>query len=96
LKSDLWDSKLYFSDGTHFNGDKFRILDLVEPTHDKNSIVKFKIVNAENIPILLRNIDVKELNIFLTSPQDFKKITFPERKIFYIGETRDIIKIIKP
>ncbi len=94
IKKIFWDKKLFFKDGTNFNGDKFRILDLIKDTHQNNSNESFKVIFEENISELLKYKDIDETVLFLTSDEVDWSAKFKQFKKFYINKTKDIIKII--
>ena len=50
LKQKLWDKELIFSDGTHFDRDKFRMADLIADTHYNNCGITFKLLSLDQLP----------------------------------------------
>jgi len=95
LKQIFWDKGLFFSDGTHFNKDKFRITDIILDTHKSNCDQKFKLLLINQLPLLLKNKRLDETFVFLTSSDGEWRKKIKEFKEFYIGRTKNIIKIIK-
>lgn len=95
LKQKLWDKGLMFSDGTHFDGDKFRINDLVINTNNNNCEVTFKLLSLDRLALLFKKKKLDETFVFLTSGGGGWRAKVKEFKEFYIGRTKNIIKIIK-
>jgi hypothetical protein len=95
LKQKLWDKGLIFSDGTHFNGDKFRTDDLVADTHNSNCGITFKLLSLDQLPSLFKKKRPDEAFVFLTSGDGEWRTKIKEFKEFYIGRTKNIIKIIQ-
>ena len=95
LKQKLWDNGMFFSDGTHFQDDKFRIEDLIEETHKNDHVnVTFKLISFDSLPILLKKSVVDEAFVFLTAGDGEWRKVIKDFKEFYIGETRNVLKII--
>ncbi len=95
LKQKLWDKGLIFSDGTHFYGDKFRMNDLVADTHNNNCGITFKLLSLDQLPLLFKKKRPDESFLFLTSGDGEWRTKVKEFKEFYIGRTKNIIKIIQ-
>ena len=94
IKQKLWDKSMFFVDGTHFDGDKFRINDLMVNTHDNDSNIKYKLVSIECLHLLLKN-QIDEVYAFLINGDgswDKSAIRFNE---FYVNRTKNITKIIE-
>lgn len=97
IKQKLWDKELKFTDGTHFNGDKFRMKDLIDAYHKKPSEITFKLVSFEQINILLVSQKVEEIYIFLTlgiNTNHWRAKTY-NFKEFYIKYSKDILQVIQ-
>jgi len=91
MKQKFWDKGLFFCDGTHFHGDKFRIKDILVCKPD----VSFKLLSIKQMPTLFQNKQIDDVFVFLTvNDMDLSKQT-NEFKKFYIKQTKDIIKIIQ-
>ncbi len=95
LKQKLWDKGLTFSDGTHFDKDKFRIVDLITDTHNDNCGIAFKILSLDQLPAFFKKKRPDEAFVFLTSGDGEWRKKIKEFKEFYIGRTKNIIKIIQ-
>jgi len=95
LKQKLWDKGLIFSDGTHFDKDKFRMDDLVADTHNNNCGIAFKLLSLDQLPSLFKKKRPDETFVFLTSGDGEWRTKVKEFKEFYIGRTKNIIKIIQ-
>jgi len=94
IKQKLWDKSMFFVDGTHFNGDKFRIEDLTASTYDNDSEVKYKLVTMENVPAILKK-QIDEVYAFLTNGDGIWRENIKKFKEFYINRTNNITKIIE-
>ena len=96
IKQLFWDKKLKFVDGSHFDGDKFRIDDLMRTIHNQTSEQNFKIVSNEKLASVLKKQSFDNIFIFLTSGdlKWQKNIKLKKYKEFHINQTKDIIKII--
>ncbi|MFA6608330.1 MAG: hypothetical protein WCT07_00220 [Candidatus Paceibacterota bacterium] len=94
LKQSFLDKGLHFSDGTHFNGDKFRIQDLIVDTYKDSSNVAFKIISEEFLPFLFKKGKLDEVYVFSTLSKVDLQENLKDLKEFYIQHTKDIIKII--
>lgn len=95
IKQKLWDKALIFSDGTHFDRDKFRITDLVADAHENNCGISFKLLSFDQLPLLLKKKQPDETFVFLTSGDGEWRMKLKEFKEFYIDRTKNIIKIIQ-
>ncbi len=95
LKQKLWDKGLIFSDGTHFDRDKFRMSDLIADTHNNNGGITFKLLSLDQLPAFLKKKRPDETFVFLTSGDGEWRTKVKEFKEFYIGRTKNIIKIIQ-
>ena len=95
LKQKLWDKKLHFNDGTHFCEDKFRIDDLVSDLNSYSNFT-FKIINPGELNNLYQRKVVDEWFAFFTEKNDQLIAGFENVNEFYISQTKDITKIIKP
>jgi hypothetical protein len=93
VKQMLYSKDLPFVDGTHFDGDIFRINDLLASVHDNNSNATFKLFLSGNLDLVLSKIKFDEIYSFYT----FNRVEINSKyniKEFYIEQTSDIIKII--
>ena len=95
LKQKLWDKELVFSDGTHFDRDKFRMTDLIVDTHNNNCGITFKLLLLEQLPLFVKKKHIDETFVFLVSGDGEWQKKVKEFKEFYIGRTKNIIKIIQ-
>lgn len=95
LKQKLWDKGLIFSDGTHFDRDKFRISDLIADTHNNNCGITLKLLSLDQLPLFFKKKHPDETFVFLTSGDGEWQTKVKEFKEFYIDRTRNIIKIIQ-
>lgn len=95
LKQRLWDKKLFFADGTHFNGDKFRIVDFIADLHTGFVKECFKLVEFSNMPLLLKRVAIQDIFLFKKSQHLNIRPASSELKAFYIDGVKDIIKIIE-
>jgi hypothetical protein len=93
LKQKIWDKEMTFFDGTHFSGDKFRIDDLVK-AHNQKYNITFKFIHPDQLPLLIKKNVVDESFIFLIDNKDIKT-DLEEFNEFYIGQTKNILKIIQ-
>lgn len=94
IKQKLWDKSMFFVDGTHFDGDRFRIGDLIASTHDNNSNIKYKLVSIENIyPLLTKQIN--EVYVFTINGDYSLKTSANKLNKFYVNRTKNITKIIE-
>lgn len=91
VKREMYDDNIKFSDGTYFNGDRFRINDL-KNDGDKNG-VRVKIIKDEKIDELLNTITIKEYyNLFFDTPL---KLNLKSQEIaVQINDIEEIIEII--
>ena len=94
LKRKLWDQKLEFADGTHFNGDGFRPKDLAAPVLASHHKATFKLVSSEDVPALLKEVSFDDVYVFTISADGWWRGVFAEFKEFYLQNTKDIIKVI--
>lgn len=93
LKQIIWDKGMTFSDGTHFSNDKFRIDDLVG-THNQKHSITFKLIDFNQLPLLIKKNVIDDSYIFLINNKDIKT-DLKEFNEFYIGQTKNILKIIQ-
>lgn len=93
LKQKIWDKGMIFSDGTHFSNDKFRIDDLVSAHNQKHSIT-FKLIDFNQLSLLIQKSVIDDSYIFLINNKDIKA-GLKEFNEFYIGQTKNILKIIQ-
>lgn len=69
IKRNLLDDGTIFTDGTYFNGDKFRIDKLINSSTD----ICIKIINEENLLELVQKHQFREVyNLFINEPIDIK------------------------
>lgn len=95
IKQQLWGKKLYFADGTHFHGDKFRLEDLVESTHDiKANVIKFKLIGAQNLEDVTKSVRFDEVFAFLNAKSSALLELSNIAKTFYIEKTTNILKVL--
>jgi uncharacterized protein YaaW (UPF0174 family) len=94
IKQKLWDKHLIFSDGTNFNGDKFRMNDLLIPTHNNRSKVTFKLITLDRTSDLLKKNRIDESFVFLTPDNRSWNEKSDKFKEFFINRTKDVTKII--
>lgn len=95
IKQKLWDDRFIFCDGTYFNGDKFRIENLVIDTcGDNNCKVTFKFIAFEELSRFFKKIDIDETFLFSISEDKDFTLKTKEIKKFYVKDTKNIIKII--
>jgi len=95
IKQKLWDKGLIFSDGTHFDKDKFRMPDLMADTHSNNCGITFKLISLNQLPDFLKKKPVDETFVFLTSGDGEWRTKVKGFKEFYIDRTKNITKIIQ-
>lgn len=95
LKQKLWDKGMTFSDGTHFDKDKFRIADLIADTHNDDCGISFKLISLEQLSSFLKKKKPDETFVFLTSGDGEWREKIKEFREFYISRTKNIIKIIQ-
>ena len=95
LKQKLWDKGLIFSDGTHFDRDKFRMIDLIADTHNNNCGITFKLLSLNQLPLFFKKKHPDETFVFLTSGDGEWRTKVKEYKEIYISRTKNIIKIIQ-
>lgn len=95
LKQKLWDKGLIFSDGTHFDRDKFRVADLIADTHDNNCGITFKFLSLNQLPLFFKKKHLDETFVFLTSGDGEWRTKIKEFKEFYVDCTKNITKIIQ-
>jgi hypothetical protein len=68
LKQDLYDSGVNFFDGTHFNGDRFRLDELIK-NQINNSDFTLKILHEQKVLPLLEHVKIMEVfQFFIDSP----------------------------
>jgi hypothetical protein len=68
LKQDLFDSGVHFFDGTHFDGDRFRLDELTD-NRINNGTFTLKIVPESETTALLQHIKIKEIfQFFVNNP----------------------------
>ena len=95
LKRKLWDKGLYFTDGTHFKDDNFRMYSLLEKVHiHPNNVIKYKLINEGNLVQVLHEHTFDEVFIFLNTSSLETIITDKYMK-FHLSRTRDILKVIE-
>lgn len=95
LKQKLWDHEMFFSDGTHFRDDKFRIKDLIKKIHkDNHDKATFKLISSVLLPVLLNEGIVDEAFVFLTAGDGEWRKVIKDFKEFYVGDTVNVSKII--
>ncbi|MGA2464245.1 MAG: hypothetical protein ABSH06_07835 [Thermodesulfobacteriota bacterium] len=92
IKRDLIDNGLFFTDGTQFNGDKFRIDHLKQKSSSYNSIV-VKFINEDRFESILKEINYQEIySFYLTAPLS---ISIPVKNIkIQIDQTEQMLKFI--
>jgi hypothetical protein len=98
LKQMLWDQSLFFIDGTHFDGDKYRPEDLTAPLAKSFPKATFRVVSRGGIPALISTVAVQEIYIFTVSADStdrWWRMELPLYKEFYITNSTDIEKIIR-
>jgi hypothetical protein len=93
LKIKLWDKDIIFCDGTHFNGDKFRIEDLIKETHDQDCGATFKIFTDQEITSLMKKKSFGKVFIF-TDKTDSQFLNFGKSNIFYLKKVGDILNLL--
>lgn len=94
LKQKLWDKGLFFADGTHFSGDRFRIVDLISDTHTNHSTATFKLVSLEDLTTLFKKKKIDEVFVFQISHNRKWQNKLIQANEFYVSRTRDILKVI--
>jgi len=96
LKQRLWDKGIRFHDGSHFDGDKFRLDDLLAADLG-NASVTVKVVPSSRLDELVESKQMDEVFEFrladAAAPQDSKAL--PGAKLFYLEQTRDVITLTK-
>lgn len=95
LKQKLWDKGLVFSDGTHFFDDKFRVNDLISNVYSASFRITFKLIFSQQLPILLKEKNIDEVYIFNTTNDQISIKMAGDFREFYVGQTKNIIKIIE-
>jgi hypothetical protein len=95
IKQKLWDAKLFFIDGTNFNGDRFRISDLLSDNYkDHNSNAKFKFLSIVELSDLLKAEELDDIFVFITSG-NIDCVSIENSVGICIENTSDITKIIQ-
>jgi hypothetical protein len=96
IKRNLWDADLFFIDGTNFDGDKFRISDLLKDNYRYDSRFKFKLLSTNELSILLLLGEKRfgDIFVFLTSG-NIDCVSIENSVRFCIENTNDIAKIIQ-
>jgi len=92
LKQDLWDQGIRFNDGTHFDGDRFRLQSIVskEPLNEE---LKVKITKRENIPEVLAAVKFHEVfQFYLETPLDL--VTGRNHVKIQVVETKQILEML--
>ncbi|OPA73465.1 hypothetical protein BVG16_28810 [Paenibacillus selenitireducens] len=92
IKQDLIDLEITFTDGTYFNGDRFRLDYLVSPSTKENQVV-VKIINEDQIEEVCSGVRFKEhYHFFMDTPH---KIETEYKNIhIQIKETQQITNIL--
>jgi hypothetical protein len=93
IKRHLVDKNITFTDGTCFNGDRFRIDKLIAPSTKENNII-IKFVNEENIPDLFNNTKIEEVYEFFRDSK-FETETNCKHIQIHIEEIKEVIKMIR-
>jgi len=92
VKRDLFDKGVLFFDGTHFNGDRFRLEDLVAKNMN-NPAYSLKIVPESELSRFVKSINLQEIyQFFVNSPVD---LTITGRHIrLQLRRTEEVLRII--
>ncbi|EKE21792.1 MAG: hypothetical protein ACD_7C00126G0016 [uncultured bacterium] len=94
IKQRLWDKKILFTDGTHFNGDRFRIQDLVANTNNHKNSISIKLMTELKMNEVLKAQSFDEIyDLFITNNRTIKANLSTIHQL-YINQTKDLIKII--
>lgn len=93
VKSKLWDKKILFYDGTHFDGDRFRIEDLVKETHNQNFDATFKLLTEKELPALLKKKSFEKVFVFTDSPSG-PSSNFRKSNVLYLRKIKDVVKLL--
>lgn len=92
IKMSLIDDGIVFSDGTCFNGDKFRIDKLIQKV-DKNNVIEVKFINKDKISELMSSIPIKECyHLFKDNPIKFNS-KYREIEV-QIEKTEEVLEMI--
>lgn len=92
LKRDLIDQGIMFSDGTCFDGDRFRLVRIVEKALDDEA-TRVKIIGEENLGRLLSELRIHEVfQFYLESPMDLS--TDGNHVRIQVVETSQIIRML--
>lgn len=95
VKQQLWSKGLYFADGTHFNGDKFRPEDLIASVHDiKGNAIRFKLVDALTLENTLKLVNFDEVYAFLNTENSPLPALPNVTKTFYIEDATNVMKVV--
>lgn len=95
LKQKLCDQKLTFFDGTHFDGDKFRLTELIDKSnnHNHKNLIKIKLIKEEKLSNLIRTGIIDEAFVLFTV--DPAKLIPKDTKVnqFSVDKAEDVISL---
>jgi hypothetical protein len=94
VKRKLWDADLFFIDGTNFDGDRFRISDLLKDNYRYDSKFKFKLLSANELSTLLKA-EVLDAIFVFTISGNIDCSSIENSMTICIENTSDIAKIIQ-
>jgi type III secretory pathway component EscR len=66
VKQKLWDKKMYFTDGTHFAKDRFRMSDLIADTNNRKNLRTLKVLDEKYLEQFLKKNTNDEIYTFFT------------------------------
>lgn len=92
LKQELFDHGIYFFDGTHFDGDRFRISELADEPPNARAF-SLKIVAEHQARRLVRTVEIKEVFQFFIGEPLQLRINGDHRRI-QVNKTGQILQMI--
>lgn len=97
LKQLMWDKGVYFTDGTHFSGDRFRIGDLTADTYNQNHTIPLKIVALKHLNELTKIKGFDRVFYFSVADAEPPKLTklFKQAVQIEIPNTKSITNLMK-
>ena len=95
LKISLADKEKFFSDGTHFNGDRFRLESLTKDYHKQpHNRVTFRMICDSTLDNTLDAVSFDEVYDFQCGSPESSLPEMGVTKKFYVDQLSDILKVI--
>jgi len=92
FKRALWDAKVMFSDGTHFDGDRFRLEDLTGAIH---SSIRLRLVHESKLAELMGAVRLQEVYDFYSTRPLLASFEGPRIRRMSIETIADAVRVME-